>query len=229
MVAPIPAMRPTFLLIAAFSFAPLSGCCSLARFFCGPDRSEWISERYDTPRHTVQTLFEAIRRDDAEVVYLCLSKSCRQRLGLDGLTTQIAWQRLREQVPGLHVAGYAEIPQPVVHGPDRASVRVAVEGRFVDVDLERQAYQEIRYRRPDGNPAEQSEVIDSLGQRARIDADPAVDRWRPWLEDEGEARSLVLLDPVPLFRPFDAAVRMDAIEHIALTHRWKVATVRMSE
>ena len=222
-------MRPTFLLLVASSFAPLSGCCSLARFFCGPDRSEWVSERYDTPRQTVQTLFEAIRRDDAEVVYLCLAKSCRQRLGLDGLTTQIAWERLREKVPGLHVAGYAEIPEPVLHGEAPASVTVTVEGWRVDVELERQAYREIRYRRADGNAAEQSEVIGSLRERARLELDPSIDRWRPWLEEEGEVRSTVQLDAMPFFRPLDAVVTMEAIEHIALTHRWKVADVRMRE
>jgi len=226
---PIPAMRPILLLLVASSLAPLSGCCSLARFFCGPDRSEWVSERYDTPRQAVQTLFEAIRRDDAEVVYLSLARSCRQRLGLDGLTTKIAWQRLREKVPGLHVAGYAEIPEPTLHGKDRASVAVAVEGYVVEVDLERQAYQEIRYRRADGNEAAQSEVIGSLGERARIELAPPLDRWRPWLEDEGEAHSLVHLAPVPFHRPLDADVDMDAVEHIALTHRWKVADLRMRE
>ena len=218
---PTTPMRPTLLLLLA-SLCPLQGCCSLARFFCGPDKSEWVSERYDTPRQTVQTLFEAIRRDDAEVVYLCLSRSYRERMGIDGMAALVAWERLKEAVPGLHIAGYAVIPEPAMTSRDRASTTVEVEGKVIDVALERQPYQELRYRRADGSIADQGKVVPSLAKLVLV----VPGKPEP---DDYDVESSVTVAPFPVWHPSDVPVSVDSIEHAALTHRWKVADVRVRE
>ena len=204
------------------SLCPLHGCCSMARFFCGPDKTPWISERYETPHQAVQTLFEAIRRDDAEVVYLCLSAAYRQRLGIDSLAATVVWDRMREEVPGLFVAGWAKVPEPSATGPDQASVRVEVEGRILDIDVERQAYWEIRYRHPDGRPREQGAVVPSFDHRVRVTTDPL----KP---EEEEARTLVHVAPFEILHAPETTVTSGSIEHAALTHRWKIANIRVQQ
>ena len=32
-----------------------TGCCDLALYFCGPDKSPWIDRNFDTPKATVAT------------------------------------------------------------------------------------------------------------------------------------------------------------------------------
>lgn len=63
-----------FLPLAAVALLlPLSGCCSLSRLFCGPDKSPWVPIDYSTPEATVRVLLEAIRRDEPSVVYESLA------------------------------------------------------------------------------------------------------------------------------------------------------------
>lgn len=215
-------MRPTFLILALW-LSPLSGCCSLARFFCGPDTTPWISERYDTARNAAQTLFEAIRRDDAEVVFLCLSQSCRKRFGIaDSIEARVAWSRIRDQVPGLHVAGYATVPMPTMLGPNRATVAVPVEGRTIEVDLERQAYAEVRFHRDDGLAFEQGGVIPGFAERAQLVPQPV----HP---EADEAKTELHVKPFVLFHSPNVDIAMESIDYAGLTHRWKVADVRVRQ
>lgn len=184
---------------------------------CGPDRSPWISQRFDTPQLAAQTLFEAIRRDDPDTVYLCLSQGYRRRHRLDGLTVAVFWARFREQNPGLHVAGYATVPAAARTGRDRAHVTVEVEGRLVDIDLERQAYREVRWSAHDGTPLECGTVLPSLEQVARIEA----------TEEEKHAdRSRLVVAPFDLEHENEAPT-IDSIEFAGLLHRWKIADLRI--
>ena len=210
-------MRTKTLLLLAATSCSLPGCCSLSRLFCGPDRSPWVSQRFDTPQRAAQTLFEAIRRDEPEVVYLCLGEGYRRRQGLDSLTAQLAWARLREQNPGLHVAGYAEVPAARMQGPDRATLTVEVSGNRIELDLERQAYWEVRYRRPDGTPGEEGAAIPSFLGRARLQR----------IEDGDEDRSRLTLEPLVFHHDGIAHVDLDAVEHAALTRRWRIADLRV--
>ncbi|MEO6595824.1 MAG: hypothetical protein ABIP94_13820 [Planctomycetota bacterium] len=169
------------------------------------------------------TLLEAIRRDEPEVVYLCLSPDYRSRLGVDGQTVQLVWQRIREENPGLHVVGYATVPEPTMHGTDHATVTLDVEGNLVDIEVVRQLYWELRYRRTaammgqeqDGPPGEVGEPISSFVGFARI-------------ETVGKTeRSRVLVNPLTFYHDGIDAVPLEALEHIALTQRWKVADLRL--
>jgi hypothetical protein len=212
-------MRPTFLPLLPLFLCPLSGCCALSRFFCGPDKTPWISQRYDTPQQTVQTLFESVRRDEPQALFLCLGESYRQRLGIDSVTLQLAWERIRERNPGLHVAGYTTVPPGHLlrpDDPDHARVTVEVAGSIVDIDLERQAYWELRYRRENGTLGEEGAPIASFDGRGRVDV----------LPDSYPERSRLSLEPIEFRHEGIDSVPLAAIEHASLSRRWKISDIR---
>src|SRR5262245_30454488 len=100
----MPPMPPSRLAWSVLLLLPLSGCCTFARFFCGPDTTPWVSVRFETPRLAVQTLLEALRRDDPQIVYVSLSQRYLKELKVDLLTWDVAWPRIRDENAGLHVA-----------------------------------------------------------------------------------------------------------------------------
>ena len=134
-------MRVASLSLLLLLLLPLHGCCSMARLFCGPDRTKWVPVDHASPEAAVRTLLEALRRDDPEMVYLSLSTAYQQRLHLDHATAQLAWARFTEANPGLHVAGYAKVPAAVRHGADRASMSLSIEGHELRVHLVRSTVQ----------------------------------------------------------------------------------------
>lgn len=210
-------MRPILLSMLAVTLASLSGCCSLSRLFCGPDQSDWVSQQFDTPRHTAQTLFEALRRDDPEVLFLCLDRSYRQRLGIDdSMAMRLAWQRFREQNPSLHVAGYTQVPAPTRLDSDRATVTVDVVGEQVQIDFERRSYWELRYRRPNGSAGEEGQEVPTFAERAQVVP----------LRRENDDMSRLMLAPFDFHHDGLDAVPLEAIEHAALTRRWLVTDIR---
>ena len=143
-------MRRFSLTLAILGALPLQGCCSLARLFCGPDRSPWVSVDFQSPELAVQTFLEALRRDNATVAYACLSEGFRRRMDIDESMTRLIWPKIRAENPGLHLAGYADVEPPtfVPGSPDRASVAINAHGTTVQVGLVRQAHWEVRYQRP---------------------------------------------------------------------------------
>jgi len=198
---------------------PLQGCCSVARAWCGPDETPWISVEFGTPQLATRTLLEALRRDDPQVVYDALADDLREQLGLDGLSVELAWPKIRAQYPYLHVAGYADVPTATT-GPDGSTARVvvALEGRRLELQLVRQTYWELRYRRPgaDLSPEQRDARV---GRRVtgpeevvaiELDVDAEDDRSRVALQPQEVAHFGV--DEIP---PAN-------IESISLFHAWKV-------
>ncbi|MFN6195445.1 MAG: hypothetical protein ACK5BN_16675 [Planctomycetota bacterium] len=205
-------MRPWLLLVMAQAGAlPLAGCCTIARGLCGPDRTPWIQIDFATPESAARTFLEALRRDDPEVVYRCLSHECRKRLGIDGLAAQLAWTEVRRQYPYLHVAGYAAVPAAERRGADRARLRLDVEGRVVEVDLVRQAKWEVRYRRADGSLYEPGALLADAATVAAIAADPA------------DERSTLQLQPLRFRHDGLDAVALDDVEFAGMVRDWKIA------
>ncbi len=202
-----------------------SGCCSLARLFCGPDRTPWISVDFGAPEATVRTLLEALRRDDPETVYFCLSNDFRARLGVDAMTAQLAWPRIREQNPGLHLAGYADVPEPTRRGLDRAAFLLDVEGTAVEVALVRESYYLVRYARvlrgADGSvafgpPGEVGASIPSFEGFAEVEV----------VDDRVDDRSRVTLAPLTFGHPGFDAIPLDQVERVGLERRWKIDAIR---
>ena len=195
---------------------PLQGCCSLARLFCGPDDSKWVSVRFDTPERTVATLFEAIRRDAPDVIWECLAKSYLQRHQLDSFTVQIGWQKLREQNSGLHLAGYAEVPPPVQRTAQDAKFVVLVHGRRIEIDLVCESYWELTWRRDNGTPGGGRNPTASFGALAKIAPIAETDPQQSWLTIE------------PLrFEHEGETVPVEAIERAGLVRLWRVADLRV--
>lgn len=223
-------MRVLPALAAAAALSPLSGCCSLARLFCGPDRSEWVQIDYSTPANTVRVLLEAIRRDNPQIVYETLADEFRARLKLDSTSAQVAWQQLKDQTPGLHLVGYAEVPAPVRWADDGATFVLDVEGRSLRIDLVRESYWELAYRRPPeptsaGAPPPQG----TLGEaRRRLVSWNTLARIEP-IDDPDHDRSRIVLEPVAFEHDGMVEVPLESIERVALVRRWKVANLRLAE
>lgn len=196
----------------------LNGCCSLARLFCGPDDSRWVSVSYDTPRDGVATLLEAIRRDAPDVVYSCLSAGFRRANNLDSVAAQIAWERLKEQVPGLHLAGYAEIPEPRL-ADNGATFVIDVEGYRLQIDLVRESYRQLVYSRPNGTLGESRVPLQSFNTVAQIER----------IADEDFDRSRMTLRPIEFEHEGLDEVPLAAIQRAGLIRHWKVAALRQLE
>ena len=198
----------------------LGSCCTMSRLFCGPDKSEWVSESYASPTATVKTLLEAIRRDDPDVIYRCLSEGFRAANRMDNLVAKLAWDQLKAATPGLHLAGYAEVPTPVI-GDNGATFVLDVEGRQMRIDVIREAYLELDWVREDGSLGEMSRPLSSFQQ----------------------AISLAYLDDPELefdmsratFRPFtfehegEAGVPLRNVTRAGVVRRWKVAALDLPE
>jgi len=216
----MPPMPPSRLALSVLLLLPLSGCCTLARFFCGPDTTPWVSVRFETPRLAVSTLLEALRRDDPEIVYLSFSVDYRKRVGMDMSTVVYVWPRVREENPGLHVAGYAEVPEPTLLDADHARVTIDVAGHQVEIKLVRECWREVRYARPNGTPGEPLlPPVPSFDGLARIEA----------IGDLDHDRSRLVLQPLVFDHEGLRTLTLDDIEHVALTHKWKIDNVRQLE
>ncbi|MFT4512223.1 MAG: hypothetical protein ACI91B_000911 [Planctomycetota bacterium] len=208
-------MRRIILTVTALLALPLQSCCSLARLFCGPDKSEWISVRFDSPEHTVRTFLEALRRDDPDVVYQCLSEPLRKRLGVDQDTTKLIWPLLREKVPGLHLAGYATVPNATRPSPNEAAIDLDIEGRPLMLQLVRQCHWEVRYRR-EGESGDQA-IASVGGQVANaallLNVEPVTD---------DPPMSIVALNGRRVLHYNYDTLPAANIEAIGLEHTWRI-------
>lgn len=211
-------MRRTPTLFLGALLLPLPGCCSLARLFCGPDRSEWVQIDHSTPAKTVRTLLEAIRRDEPEIVYDALASEFKESMKLDRDIARLAWQRIKEQTPGIHLAGYAEIPEPVPTADLGATVVLDVEGKALRIDLVRESVWEIEYTKDDG----------SRGDAARRQASwNTVVTLEP-IADSDPDSSRLTIGPVVFPHEGQGAVPLEQIHRVELVRRWKVARLQMA-
>jgi hypothetical protein len=205
---------PTSSLLVLFLLcAPTSGCCSLARLFCGPDTSPWISVDYTTPERSVRTLLEALRRDDPQVVYDCLSNRYRDELQIDSGTTQLAWPKLREQNPGLHVAGYAEVPASTRLADDHARITLDIEGHALVVDLVRQRSWQVHWQRAGGPPFAKGAAIPTFATVAQGNS-----------TDDGRVQLQITLDVKSSAAP-DELLR--DLQRAGIVAEWKVDRLAM--
>ncbi len=124
-----------------------AGCCGLASYFCGPDRSRWVTQDYREPIAALETFLEAVRREHTRTIAEALSEDARRHYGLTGIVeTALAWERLKAQVPGLHVLGDAAIP-PLVREPDgRLRADLDAAGHHVVLWLVEQPFWVVYYQ-----------------------------------------------------------------------------------
>ena len=210
-------MRRIALTVTALLALPLQSCCSLARLFCGPDKSEWVSVRFDSPELTVRTFLEALRRDDPGVIYQCLSEPLRDSLGVDQDTTTMIWPLLRDKIPGLHLAGYATVPDAIRSSADAAVIELSIEGRPLTLQLARQCHWEVRYRR-DGVSG--TRAIASVGGQATN----AVDLLSVTPVSDDPPLSIVALNGRRVVHYSFDTLPAANIEAIGLQHTWRISS-----
>ena len=128
------------------------------------------------------------------------------------LTVKALWPRIVEQNPGLHVAGYAEVPEPTRTSADRAEVTIDVYGRQIRIELVRECWAEVRYVRPNGTAGDWNDPVPSFEGLARVER----------IDDPLHDRSRLLLRPLEFKHEGLPSVDLDAIEYAALTRKWKV-------
>ncbi len=210
-------------LVLAPLLSSLSGCCTLARLFCGPDRTPWVPIAHDTPRATLATLLEAIRRDDPDRVYDCLAPGFLTANNLDRVTMNAAWTRVRQEVTGLHLLGYAAIPDtPVAVQDGGVSYVVEAEGHPIRIDLIRQSYQEIRYRDGAGQTQRPGAVFDGDTFNGHLQIR---DAGRDPIDDVPQSR--LELHSVLIPHPGVETLRIDDVDAVILSREWKVANITL--
>ncbi len=166
--------------ILALPFVPLvlmqQSCCTLFGLFgCGTGipitKISW-----DSPEETVRTMLTALRASDTKVLYEALSEDFKRANGLDGMSFSVGWERMRSQIPGLHLAGDAEI---IERGkaldaagralPGREVFRLRAHGYTFLVEVARYAYWDLGARDPESGEARVlGAYLDELGDRVVI-------------------------------------------------------------
>jgi hypothetical protein len=191
------------------------GCCTLARLFCGPDRSAWVSVGFDTEQAAVRTLLEAIRRDNSDIIVLCMSPRLRKAEAIDTLKGHLAWERLKSEHSGLHLAGYGRITAIEPTGPGQATATVDVEGRILRLRLVRQSFWSARYLGRDGLPMEDGQ--NGIDLAAAVVTQTAPDDRR------------TTVSPAPLAIEHPSIPQLDAGRLIRLEwgNEWKIDSFEM--
>ena len=201
---------------------PLPGCCSLARFFCGPDRTEWVSVDRSTPTLAVKTMLEALRRSDPDVLYLTLSTRYCEQHGLTQLTASLMWEQFCAANPGLHVAGYAQVPPPTKLTDDRAEFTLDVEGRTVEVSVVRELRWRATFLRDDGLLADKGGPLRSFDDVATIAAEKDA-------QGVPKERSRLIIDRLVVPHTGMDAVPMSRIASAGIDSVWRIDDIRMPE
>lgn len=163
-------LRRTRSLLAISLLLVTSGCCSFLGFFCGPDRSPWVSKTYATPKEAIATFLEAIRRDDSRQIYRSLSQDFKDGEGLTGaLEFELAWRQLKQRYGYLHLLGTARVRSGGSAGESFQSFELEFAGRRFQVGLRRQDYISLRYQ-VEGltEPISEGRYVESLDQFLRI-------------------------------------------------------------
>lgn len=213
-------LRSVLLAATPILLLGLSSCCTMARFFCGPDDSRWVSIAFDSPTATVATLLEAIRRDAPDVIYQCMSQEWKQRHKLGSLEAQLGWQMLRDEVPGIHLIGYAEIPTPERRGDNGAMFVIEEAGQRLRLDLVRKSFQEVVYGLGEGRPLKETcRPLTSWNARASVEL----------IEDADTDRSRLVLEPLAFEHMGLDEVPLATIERAGLVRRWHIDELRVLE
>lgn len=195
----------------------LSGCCALAGLLCGPDRSEWISVSFRSPAETIATLREALRRDHLDTLYSCLSEDYKRQHDLSQISLTILWERLRDEVPGIHLLGEAEVSEPERLDARHVRYVLTYGSTQIAVRLVRQHLVEVRYRVPEppGTPDEPAaRYVASLAPHLRL------------LETD-EFAAQVQLTIADLMLP--PGITATDLTSVTAMHQWKVDDLRRVE
>lgn len=127
----------------------VSGCCTislgLASLFCGPRQDPWVEISYRTPRDALETFVAAVARDDVDTICRTLSYEFKSQQLIGEIECDIAWGKLKEQIPGIHLVDQAEISAPAELPGRRVGYTLTIAGSQIEVLLREQLYWEVIY------------------------------------------------------------------------------------
>jgi hypothetical protein len=147
----------------------LSSCCTIAEYFCGPDKSRWVSKSFATHEAALTTFMEAVRRDNTEEIYNCLSERFKDTYGIPGmLEAALAWEEIKKQVPGIHLLGTASVGEPRTSPADRVTYRLERAGHVVEVVWIRLPYWEVVYESGSGKRTELGAFVPNLARNLKV-------------------------------------------------------------
>jgi hypothetical protein len=86
-----------------------SSCCGLYELWgCGPQQP-LVPISFDSPRQALDSFRAAIRYQDSNVLYRCMSEEFKEEQGFDALSFAIFWDKLIEREPAIPALGDARI------------------------------------------------------------------------------------------------------------------------
>lgn len=129
----------TRLFLALLILPCLTSCC----FLCGGDTKPLVPVTWDEPRQALDTLLVAIENDDSRRIYESLGPSLKKKQGIDGMAFAVAWEKLRQEQPYLHVAGRAEVIQEKQISPGERVYLMGVHGQRFTIQLEQLSYWQV--------------------------------------------------------------------------------------
>ena len=178
---------PTRLCAVAAILLPVSasGCCTislgLASLFCGPRQDPWVQISYQTPRDALETFIGAVARDDVDTICRTLSYEFKAQQRIATIECDIAWEMLKEQIPGIHLLDQAEISGPTELPGQRVGYTLSIAGSQMQLQFAQQAYWEVMQAntseviRGDFRGADLTEhgaVVDAIDDHLNVDPGP---------------------------------------------------------
>jgi len=150
---------PTILLSA--TALVLQGCCGLFYALgCAPERA--VSRvSFESPEASIRTFLTAVGSGDTRLAYECLGEDFKSRRGFDGLTFEVAWSRLKKEIPAIQALGEAEITSRRREADGSVAFILRTYGHDLSVRVARYAYWEAARILPpetEGGPMEIREV-----------------------------------------------------------------------
>lgn len=188
------------------------GCCPLAQYFCGPDRSRWVSESLESHQACVDTFLEAVRREAVQTIYRCLADEFKERSGIRGMVeASLAWDKLKDTQPGLHLLGSARSRGWRFVDEQRTRVRhdLEVYGRRFQLDVVRQAFISVTYAM-DRPPESSGEYVAALPDYILLQP-----------SDEHTQVTLSFARP-----DLPEGLTRERLDRVVAGHEWKIADFR---
>lgn len=179
----------------------LTSCC----FLCGGDTKPLVPVAWDEPRQALETLLVAIENDDARRIYESLGPSLKKEQGIDGMAFAVAWEKLRQEQPYLHVAGRASVIRMKQVSPRERLYLMGVHGQRFTIQLEELSYWQVLLQDEDELTRLGAYLSPTLFEKSILSVSP----------DEG--RILVEFKNDELF-----GIRKSDIRGLRLATEWKV-------
>ena len=191
----------------------LQGCCGLFAVLCGPDRSAWVSESYLTPDAAIATFQEATRRADTACLYRSFSVAFLERENIpDAVAVTIVWEKLADQIPGLHALGSASVSKPEIEKDGRLTYTLTVAGHSLKVRVAKEEFWRVRGIRA-GQPFERSRAIRSVQDYVSVEGNGP------------PSRITATLPKAELAKKRFPDLRTDELTEVTVAREWKIDEV----